>query len=181
MRVLSANAPPKPRLGGRSAANTGTPRRRSTARRLPAMSPRRLVSCILSSLHISRSDAEPSRRRCPSVSRTSCSRSTAAREHPLAADPDLHLGSDTSDCSGEDDAAHHRCEPQHPAPDGLVGDVEPTLDDEIPGRLARCTTSATSADDGGDDGEIGGRTYGTQSRNSVLTARLNQFGEKKCG
>jgi hypothetical protein len=39
-------------------------------------------------------------------------------------------------------------------------------------------TSATSADDGGDDGEIGGRTYGTQSRNSALTARQNQSGDK---
>ena len=69
----------------------------------------------------------------------------------------------------------------NPATDGLVGDVEPTLDDEILGRLARCTTSATSADDGGDDGEIGRRTYGTQSRNSVSTARLNQSGGTKCG
>ena len=41
------------------------------------MSPRRFVSCLLNSLHISRSDAEPSRRCCPRVSRTSSSWSTA--------------------------------------------------------------------------------------------------------
>jgi hypothetical protein len=55
--------------------------------------------------------------------------------HPLAGDPDHHLVQMPSVARPRtppsQPSCDHRSELQHPAPDGLIGDVEPTLGEEI--------------------------------------------------
>src|SRR4051812_42060153 len=90
--------------------------------------------CLRSSFLISRKAAFVLRRRCMRMSRTSPSLSTARQPEPFAPDPDHHLvevpGRARPRSPAPQLAGEERPELEHPAPDRLIGHVQPALGQE---------------------------------------------------
>src|SRR4051812_461231 len=91
--------------------------------------------CLRSSFLISRKAAFVLRRRCMRMSRTSPSLSTARQPEPFAPDPDHHLvevpGRARPRSQAPQLAGEERPELEHPAPDRLIGHVQPALGQEV--------------------------------------------------
>jgi hypothetical protein len=134
MRVLRPIVLPKP-LFVRT-RQSQAPQRWSVGAQLSVTSNFGANPCFLRSLRISRNAARLSRPRCTSMSRTSPSWSTTRQSYIRSPAMRTTISSRCHRLLGRGrrrrkPPGDHRSELQHPAPDGFVGDVEPTFDKEI--------------------------------------------------